>query len=129
MLTLAGGCLFAGFLIGLLIFGAPWHLPPAWGDIPAWFLVVLTAIGGGAARASWACSGGRSVMPQPNRRRGRSLKGTSTLRTSRCLVLERDPGEQLAATGQRHHLPGHVQGGPAHRQTGEQKAAKSFAAR
>lgn len=23
-----------GFLLGLLIFGKPWHLPPAWGDIP-----------------------------------------------------------------------------------------------
>jgi hypothetical protein len=37
----------AGFLAGLLIFGSPWHLPPNWGDIPTWLLVVL------AAAASW----------------------------------------------------------------------------
>jgi hypothetical protein len=36
----------AGFLIGLVIFGVPWHLPPAWGDIPAWLLVVLAGAAG-----------------------------------------------------------------------------------
>jgi hypothetical protein len=36
----------AGFVIAMLIFGSPWHLPPAWGDIPTWFLVVLAAAGG-----------------------------------------------------------------------------------
>ena len=30
----------AGFLIGLVIFGAPWRLPPAWGDIPTWLLAL-----------------------------------------------------------------------------------------
>jgi hypothetical protein len=34
-----------GFLLALLIFGEPWHLPPAWGDIPTW----LTAVVGGVA--------------------------------------------------------------------------------
>ncbi len=43
---IAAGVL-AGFLAGLLIFGSPWHLPPSWGDIPTWLLVVL------AAAASW----------------------------------------------------------------------------
>lgn len=43
----ADGGVVVGFLIGLLIFGKPWHLPPAWGDIPTWLLVVL------AAAASW----------------------------------------------------------------------------
>src|SRR5262249_1063884 len=49
VLALAGGCLVAGFLAGLLIFGSPWHLPPNFGDIPTWLLVVLGAIGGWAA--------------------------------------------------------------------------------
>jgi hypothetical protein len=31
-----------GFLIGLVIFGAPWHLPPAWGDIPTWITAIAT---------------------------------------------------------------------------------------
>lgn len=39
----------AGFLVGMLIFGSPWHLPPAWGDIPTWLLVILAAVGGGVA--------------------------------------------------------------------------------
>lgn len=40
--TLCGGCLFVGFLVGMLIFGAPWHLPPAWGDIPTWITAIAT---------------------------------------------------------------------------------------
>jgi hypothetical protein len=36
----------AGFLLGLLIFGAPWHLPPDWGDIPTWILAVFAVIAG-----------------------------------------------------------------------------------
>jgi hypothetical protein len=36
-----------GFLIGLVVFGAPWRLPPAWGDIPTWLLAL------GAAVTSW----------------------------------------------------------------------------
>jgi hypothetical protein len=28
----------------MLIFGAPWHLPPAWGDIPTWITGVATAV-------------------------------------------------------------------------------------
>ena len=31
-----------GFLIGLVVFGAPWHLPPAWGDIPSWISGIST---------------------------------------------------------------------------------------
>ena len=36
-------CALGGFLLALLIFGEPWHLPPDWGDIPTW----LTAVVGG----------------------------------------------------------------------------------
>jgi hypothetical protein len=43
----AAAALVAGFLVGLVIFGAPWRLPPAWGDIPTWLLAV------GAAVTSW----------------------------------------------------------------------------
>jgi hypothetical protein len=45
------GMIFAavavGFLIGLVVFGAPWRLPPAWGDIPTWLLAV------GAGATAW----------------------------------------------------------------------------
>ena len=26
----------------MLIFGSPWHLPPAWGDIPTWITGIAT---------------------------------------------------------------------------------------
>jgi hypothetical protein len=37
-------CAAAGFLLALLIFGEPWHLPPNWGDIPTWLTVLVGAI-------------------------------------------------------------------------------------
>jgi membrane protein implicated in regulation of membrane protease activity len=42
VLILCGGTLLAGFLLGMLIFGSPWHLPPAWGDIPTWITAIAT---------------------------------------------------------------------------------------
>ena len=39
-----GVCIFAGFLAGMLIFGSPWHLPPAWGDIPTWITAIATVL-------------------------------------------------------------------------------------
>jgi hypothetical protein len=46
---LISGAVLVGFLIGLLVFGAPWHLPPAWGDIPTWLLAVGAAAAAGVA--------------------------------------------------------------------------------
>lgn len=54
ILILCGGALFAGFLLGMLIFGSPWHLPPAWGDIPTWITAVATAgLLAGAIITAW----------------------------------------------------------------------------
>ena len=36
--------ILAGFLVGLLVFGEPWHLPPDWGDVPTWLLTAGAAI-------------------------------------------------------------------------------------
>jgi hypothetical protein len=44
VIALCIGCLFAGFLGGLLIFGSPWHLPPAWGDIPTWITGIASTV-------------------------------------------------------------------------------------
>jgi hypothetical protein len=33
-----------GFAVGLVIFGSPLHLPPAWGDIPTWLTAAFTAL-------------------------------------------------------------------------------------
>jgi hypothetical protein len=43
---IAGGliCALVGFVVGLVIFGAPWHLPPAWGDIPTWLTAAFTGL-------------------------------------------------------------------------------------
>jgi hypothetical protein len=46
---LIGAALVAGFLIGLVVFGEPWRLPPDWGDIPTWLLVAAAVVGGWAA--------------------------------------------------------------------------------
>lgn len=37
----AGG-VGVGFLIGLAVFGKPWGLPPAWGDMPEWITAIAT---------------------------------------------------------------------------------------
>ena len=56
VLILCGGCAFAGFLAGMLIFGSPWHLPPAWGDIPTWITAIATVglLGGAIITAIYA---------------------------------------------------------------------------
>ena len=41
---LLGLSLLVGFLIGMVFFGRPWHLPPNWGDVPTWLLVVPAAV-------------------------------------------------------------------------------------
>ena len=42
VLLISSETLFAGFLLGMLVFGSPWHLPPAWGDIPTWITAIAT---------------------------------------------------------------------------------------
>lgn len=37
--------ILAGFLIGLLVFGEPWHLKPDWGDLPTWLLFAIALPG------------------------------------------------------------------------------------
>jgi hypothetical protein len=34
--------ILAGFIIATLIYDKPWHLPPAWGDIPTWIGAIAT---------------------------------------------------------------------------------------
>ena len=43
VIALAAACGIAGFMVAMLIFGSPWHLPPAWGDIPTWITAIATA--------------------------------------------------------------------------------------
>jgi hypothetical protein len=46
IIALAVVCGVVGFLAAMLIFGKPWHLPPAWGDLPTW-IAAIAAIGAG----------------------------------------------------------------------------------
>jgi hypothetical protein len=46
VIVLGIGCALAGFMLALLIFGDPWHLPPDWGDIPTWLAVIVASVGG-----------------------------------------------------------------------------------
>jgi hypothetical protein len=39
-------CGLVGLVVGGLVVGKLWHLPPNYGDIASWFLVVLAAAGG-----------------------------------------------------------------------------------
>jgi hypothetical protein len=41
---LAAAAFFLGFLVSLGMFGKPWGLPPAWGDIPTWILAIGSVI-------------------------------------------------------------------------------------
>jgi hypothetical protein len=56
VLITCGVSLFAGFLVGMLIFGSPWHLPPAWGDIPTWITGIATTglLAGAIVTAAYA---------------------------------------------------------------------------
>ena len=62
VLTLCGGCLFAGFLVGMLIFGSPWHLPPAWGDISTWITATAGLLVGAIITAIYAA---KALSPRP----------------------------------------------------------------
>jgi NADH:ubiquinone oxidoreductase subunit 5 (subunit L)/multisubunit Na+/H+ antiporter MnhA subunit len=82
VLTLCGGTLFAGFLLGMLIFGSPWHLPPAWGDIPTWITAVAT-IGlliGAIVTARYAIKAFRAQSDQLAEQRELNKEQTRVLR-------------------------------------------------
>jgi hypothetical protein len=81
VLTLSGACLFAGFLVGMLIFGSPWHLPPAWGDIPTWITAIATVglLIGAAFTAVYAAKAFREQTRQLEEQRNVNAKQTTVL--------------------------------------------------
>ncbi len=81
---LAATCLVAGFLIGMLIFGKPWHLPPAWGDIPTWLAATAASIAGWIALSQ--LRGQQEVLRQDAEDRRRA-------QAARVFIgAQRDPG-------------------------------------
>ena len=49
VIVLAICCATVGFMAAAVLFGAPWHLPPAWGDIPTWLAFIAASVAGGIA--------------------------------------------------------------------------------
>jgi hypothetical protein len=86
----------AGFLIGLVIFGAPWRLPPAWGDIPTWLLAVL------ALAAGWVGFVQLGILrrqiaeeAERNEKRDRLLDKQIAEAEQRSLIYERQQAETV----------------------------------
>lgn len=71
-----------GLLLGLLIFGTPWHLSPNWGDTPTWLLVVLGAVGG------WAALGQLSALQK-------QVASAATEAEDRAITKRREQAEDI----------------------------------
>ena len=83
-----------GFLIGLVVFGTPWRLPPAWGDIPTWLLAV------GAGATAWIALQQLSDLrteiakeAERNRKRDKLLDRQIKESEQRALTFERQQAE------------------------------------
>lgn len=70
-----------GFLIGLVVFGAPWHLPPAWGDIPSCTSAIATVglLIGAIITAMYAIKAFRTQSAQLKDQREINAKQTEVL--------------------------------------------------
>ena len=57
--------------MGMLIFGSPWHLPPAWGDIPTWITAIATVglLAGAIVTAIYAINAFRKQSEQLDEQR------------------------------------------------------------
>ena len=77
-----------GFLIGMVFFGKPWHLPPAWGDVPTWLLAV------GAAVTSWYAARAFSEQHREVAAIEQQVKDGQELARQQARLLELQ-GEQL----------------------------------
>jgi hypothetical protein len=106
VILLGIGCALAGFLLGLLIFGEPWHLPPAWGDIPTWLLVVVAAIAGWIALSQLRQQ--QEVIEEDIARRQRRddlLDGQLREFAERQRDRQREQAEQISVTPRPISLP------------------------
>lgn len=63
------GWLAAGFLIGKVSFGSPWNLPPAWGDVPTWGLLIVALVTGWYGLRQF-----RMLVQQDSEEKARNIK-------------------------------------------------------
>jgi hypothetical protein len=94
----AGVGFITGFLVALLIFGEPWHLPPDWGDIPTWLTAVFAAVAGVVAlRQLTILRQQVADEMQQNSKRDAAFKAESALNVKRDKLI----GSQLAEAERR----------------------------
>lgn len=74
VIVVAGACAVAGFLIAALIFGAPWHLPPDWGDIPTWLATLAASLAAAMAYRVYQVEAQRDRISEQERRSAQAAK-------------------------------------------------------
>ena len=74
VIVLAVVCIAAGFAVAALIFGRPWHLPPAWGDIPTWLATIAATVAGIVAFNVYRIEAGRDQVSELERRSAQAAK-------------------------------------------------------
>lgn len=100
IVLLAIGCVFAGFLIATLIFGTPWHLPPAWGDIPTWLAFIAASVAGSAALIQLSQQQ-RQITEEAERnvQRDKLLRTQLTEAAERMNAIRRQQAEHVILVG------------------------------
>src|ERR1700733_1572495 len=63
-----------GFLLAMLIFGQPWHLPPNWGDIPTWLATIAATAAGIVAYRVYRIEASRDDVADKDRRSAQAAK-------------------------------------------------------
>ena len=74
VITPAVVCGVVGFLAAMLIFGKPWHLPPAWGDIPTWIATIAATVAGTIAYRVYRIEARRDQISDEERRGAQASK-------------------------------------------------------
>lgn len=74
VIILAVVCAFAGFIFAALLFGKPWHLSPAWGDIPTWLATIAATAAGIVAYSVYRIEAQRDRISDAERRSTQAAK-------------------------------------------------------
>lgn len=109
VIVLAICCTTAGFVAAAVLFGAPWHLPPAWGDIPTWMAFIAASVAGGAALTQLSQQQ-RQITEEAERnvQRDELLSTQLTEARGRVNAYRRQQAERVILTG--FHVRGNVDG-------------------
>lgn len=100
VVLLAVGCTLVGFLFAALLFGKPWHLPPAWGDIPTW-LAFIAASAAAVAALIQLSRQQKQITEEAarNEKRDKLLDSQLVEAAERMKAYRRQQAEQIILTG------------------------------